>query len=215
VVLATNFNPSVLNEYWLVTKGIVSEGAINAEERVFLPQMVKVPTEEFKIFVVPDRLQFTIAEPAAGSAKMVKEKLGAVIELLPHTPYRAVGFNFNWVAATQDIGGFQATTKSMFVKEDSPLSSHFTESDARFGAYLSKDALGFRMRLDIKPIRGENPDGGLFEGLLYSFNFNKDLDAQTAVPDIIEALAHWEEAREISEKVFQDGTRWLGVDDDN
>ena len=207
VVTAENFNPSILGEAWLVKHGIITEDLL-ADERVFTPPFVRMPTPEFTIVAVPDRIQFMVANPTAEAQDLIESKVGSIVNLLPHTPYRAVGLNFHWEAITMTLDNYAKGLRQMFVKQDSSVYRYFAEVDARFGGYFSKDVLGFRLRLTIEPIAGER-DGTPFAGLRYHFNFNKDLKSDTAIKQIHDSLRRWSEVMNLSKDMFESTSGWL------
>ena len=71
---------------------------------------------------------------------MALEKVGAIVRLLPQTPYAAVGLNFTWLVqpSASDYDGF---CRALFFRTN-PLFTPFDTGDARFGGYLSRDVLG-------------------------------------------------------------------------
>lgn len=206
VIVAQSLNPSVFSELWLVRNGILEEG-IRSAESFFSPVAARVTTADFELLVLPERLQFAPGRPTDDAQQLVHRTVGRIVELLPHTPYRAFGINFEWSASTEDQALFCASIRRMFVPEASEVHSHFSEPDARFGGYLSKDALGFRLRLDIKPISRER-DGIKAEGLLYHFNFNLDLCTDRPADEIQEGIGKWGEARRLSQEIFESTTGW-------
>ena len=204
VVAAEKFNPSILTEFWLIKHKVMAEDA-KTGNWIFSPMMVSVSTHEFAILAVPDRLQFTLTNPAGDAQNLVEEKVGRIVDLLPHTPYRGLGFNFAWIATPKDLNGFVDRLRQMFMKEGCPPYDEFATPDARFGAYLSKDIFEFRMRLDIKPVK-RLQDGAQLEALVYNFNFHKDLQTDLVQDQISDALCRWTAIKDISRQVFERAT---------
>jgi len=209
VVAARNLNPSILSPVWLVKNGIVTEDAPQGEW-VIAPPLVQVPAPEFVIVAVPDHIQFAPRKPDSDVQNLVSAKLGAIVRLLPHTPYTAVGLNFHWSATTTDLDQYGAAQRAALVRSGSPIYDQFPSADARFGAYASADALGFRIKLTVLPINGMR-EGLRFEGLLYQFNFHRDLLVPDRAPgEIEEAIGLWTEARELSRAILDRSTEWIG-----
>ena len=79
----------------------------------------------------------------------------------------------------------------------------FDSEDARFGAYLSTDMLGCRLRLDARPVVmgiGEKKT----EHILFNFNFQQELsDPDSAVDTICSILSRWDDAKRESSKIIQ------------
>jgi hypothetical protein len=207
VLLADQFNPSILSEHWLVRHGIIPDEP-GAPDRVFVPGLVSVATTDFVLHAVPQRVQFSLRRPAEDGQAILEATLGSVVDLLPHTPYRAMGLNFSWSCVAGDRAAFASGLRAAFAPDGTVLGREFPEADARFGAYASRDVLAMRMRLDVKPVHSEL-GGQAVEGLAYEFNFHKDLDPDCPVEGIRDAIARWTEARGLSQCVFEATTRWV------
>jgi len=135
------------------------------------------------------------------AGQLIVDKVGRIVRLLPHTPYVAVGLNFVWhlIPNAAQFGEF---CKGLFFR-DNPLFTAFDVDDARYGAYLSKNSLGARLRLDIKPHRMGPPGEGT-ELLQFAFNYNLDLPrSAAAVEQILQMLRRWDEARRESQELVQ------------
>lgn len=202
VIIAKNLNPSLFSQLWLVKQGIVNEEDF-ASNCIFSPFVTQVFTPNFQLFVVPERLQFTLINKSEDSAEFIKEKVGTIIKSIPHTPYRAIGINFNWIVAPEppvDIFEFE---RKLFVKKEIAIYEQFSESDARFGAYLSKDIFGSRLRLDIKPVKPINPEKyeKVSNLLQLTFNYQLDLIEEGIIDRMFEFLNQWDQMKIYSEKL--------------
>jgi hypothetical protein len=207
VVVAQQFNPSILSEIWLAKHGIVPEGA-KTGEWLLTNQVVKIGTTDFIIMAIPERLQFTPVNATGDVQGLIEEKMGGIVDLLPHTPYSAVGLNFEWIVTTTDLAQFASRLRQEFTNENAPLYDAFREEDARFGAYLSKNVLRFRMGVNILPISGKTDDSPI-EGLQYRFNFTRELVQGDPVEQIHGAIRRWTEARDLSEEIFERTAGWI------
>lgn len=207
VILAQNLNPSIFTEKWLVDNSIIGpEGAQG--EYLFSPMMVQVPTQGFHLAVVPERLQLEVTQPDESAGEVLERKVGAIVDLLPHTPFRAIGFNFHWVAVTTETSRFAEELRARFAKTGAPLYEHFDGADARFGVYLSTDVDDFRLRLEVKPLRGVE-DARRFEGLAYAFNFHSDLSGERPSEQVKDRVRRWPELLETSRTIFDDSAGWV------
>lgn len=201
VVVAHHFNPTITDQIWLAKHKIIdpeeAEGGY-----IYTDALVQVQAKDFHLLIVPDKCQFTPAPTSEDSAQLIAERLGKLVEELPHTPYRAVGMNFVWrldadEAAVRDIGRRIAFVQS------SPLHQEFNVPDARFGTYLSKDSLGCRLKLDVKPFteqqkakEGDPKEGEPKSMIQFSFNYHRELAGEAdPVSAIKDALAQWSEAQ--------------------
>jgi len=201
VVIARQFNPSVANPLWLVKHGLIREDELG-EESAFTNVFAQIVTKEMVMVLTAEQLMFNpLGEPASKQEKAI-EKVGKFVELIPHTPYVAVGVNFNYHLVPEKIG-IPELTRSLFFVGDSPLHSVFNTPDSRFGGYLSKDVLGCRLKLDVKPAFGQlidEPQAKHF--ILMNFNFHADLATENdPVRKIKEVLSKWNEASELSKTI--------------
>src|SRR5579875_3202168 len=195
VVVAQQFNPSVISQLWLVQHGLLGEDEFQPG-CIFTDMFVQVRSRQFHMLVVPEQLQFVPNVPAGEEQDLLVDKVGTIIQTLPHTPFRALGLIFNWFLVPPD-GDVAKLTRQLFFREEPALYRHFATEDAHFGAYLSKDSLGFRLKLDAKPILvpGEN---GPQARVLFAFNFHADLKEDSA-QQIQTCLLQWDNARREAE----------------
>jgi hypothetical protein len=203
VIAARHFNPSILTQMWLVRRGVVREEEFGAAS-IFTEHLCQVNTQRFNLLVVPDMLQFAADPSVAQEDALIAERVGGLVDALPHTPYTGIGLNFTWHEASKEAT--TALTRRLFFRPDVPPYTRFDVPDARFGSYLSKGFRTARLKLDIKPITVRRPEVPPEERLQFLFNFHKDLggDGDTAVTDIHESLRLWGEAKRESESIVAD-----------
>jgi len=195
VLLARQFNPSVLSQVWLSRNGILdAEGTVKANS-IFAENLVQAVTDDFVLAVLPDQLQFVPTVEPASQQKLIEDKLGALVNKLPHIPYRAVGLNFNWhlIVDQEDVPAF---TRKLFAGRDDGLYERFRDSNARFGAYFSKDFAAFRMKVDIKPT-SVDVDGEQEDRIQFGFNFHSAFQQESdAVAEVLNRFGQWNSVRE-------------------
>ena len=207
VVAAHQFNPSIFKQLWLVKNHIVDEDDFG-DGCLFSDPAVKVESGRFGLLVVAPQLQFVPKVPPEEQEQLIVEKVGAMVQALPHTPYTAVGLNFFWHLRPED-SDVPALTRELFHVPKKPLFRQFESEGSRFGGYFSKDILGCRLKLDIKPIflppeeEGENN-----EVLQFAFNFHLDVpqEGDDAVRCIERQLGHWNEARDAATQIVEETT---------
>ena len=139
VVVAHQFNPSVVSQLWLVRNGILEEEDF-LPGCVFTDVAVQVVSREFRLMVTPQQCQFTPNMSADQAQALVSDKLGTLVRRLPHTPYSGTGLNFTW-HLIPDNAEVSAVSRDLFFRAGRPPFSEFDVEDARFGAYMSKQAL--------------------------------------------------------------------------
>jgi hypothetical protein len=197
VIAARYFNPSVFNQLWLHRNELINEKEFETGS-VFTDGLVQVKTPTFVIMVVPDQLQFVPLKQDDEDEGLIVGKIGRIVELLLHTPYTAVGFNFVWHMQLADLDIRQLTRK-LFFKAESAFFKEFDTPDAQFGGYASKDMFGCRLKVDIKPITVlEEPS----ERVQFAFNYHRDMTSSVdVVREIRDVLEHWNDARAEAERI--------------
>ena len=200
VIAARQFNPSVMSQLWLIDNQIVERDEFEPG-CIFTDMIVQANAAPFVLFVTPEQLQFTPRAAPEGQQGVIVERLGRIVQALPHTPYFAIGLNFTWHFTPEriDVGRI---SRDLFYLETSAVFREFGAEDARFGGYLSKNALGLRMKLDVKPMTNRTDDQ-VFEFMQFAFNFNLDVNREANAPDaILGALNRWHEADEESKRIM-------------
>ena len=197
VIVAQNLNPSIFSQLWLIRNQVFQEDEFKGDF-YFSPAAVNVKGQAAELLVVPERLQLTVTQ-ADNQDEVIKLILTKVVTALPHTPYKAVGFNFEWISEPVDKVKFPQVIREMFVSDRNPLARFFAAEDSRFGIYMSTDVGNMRLRLDVKPL----PE----EALRFSFNFHQGLDPENAVDMIVTMLDDWPTARDLSEKIVKEASQ--------
>jgi hypothetical protein len=198
VVVAQQFNPSIITQIWLRDNGVLAAEDFQ-EGSLYSDVIVQVRSRLFHMLVLPDQLQFVPVGPPEGHEQLVVDRLGAIVRTLPHTPYRALGINFSWHLTPAD-GNITGLTRSLFFDRNRALYRHFDVENAHFGGYLSRDFAGFRLRLDIKPILVPTT-AGPENRLQFGFNFHCDL-GEAGVRQIEQGLRRWNEARQETDRII-------------
>lgn len=198
VVVATQFNPSIVNHQWLDKHKIVPSDDIDPARSIVAPGVVQIfsTTQQFNLLVVPNRLHLEIGEPTDDSQKLVHDTIGKIVETLPETPYTALGINFTWLIEG-DTSALQSWEKANLLGNKNPLFDLFQTEDARFGAYLSKNVRDHRLKLKIQPmtLKNKNVDRNVIQFL---FNYHRDLTDGQEVSELRESFSRWNELRESS-----------------
>lgn len=199
VIAARQFNPSVFSQLWLIDNGILQPDG-------FLPgclyseHVVNVAASDFSLVVLPPQLQLV---PNCGNEQRLIERVaGGIVRALPHTPYQGVGLNFQWLVWS-DERPTNTAARQLFFSNDRRIYRFFVPDDASFGAYLSKDVLGCRLKLDIKPTTIEQ-GGEKKDRILFMFNFHLDVPAQGGVVAIEQHLQIWDAAKAMATEIVHD-----------
>jgi len=196
VVVANQFNLSIVTQYWLIKHEIISEKDFK-ENCIFSPGFSDIRTDYLQFILTPQSLTFSpLLDDSEKQAELANNKLGSIIRLLPETPYSALGINFVWHVDPEQIS-VNEIGRNLFFKEKSPLFKEFDNKDAKFGAYMSKDILGFRLKLDIKPTL-ITLDGALCSRLRFVFNYHLNLTVEDKIQSISESLSKWKESKDLA-----------------
>ncbi len=199
VIAAKQFNPSVLSQIWLVKHQIIAENEFEPHS-VFTDVIVQVRTKRFQLVAIPEQFQFAPAADENNAASLIEDKVGKIVSELSHTPYRGIGMNFLWHLAPNEEAMAALTRRIFFHENTNPFKS-FDTADAHFGAYMSKNIFGGRLRLDIRPV--PSPDNKQ-QYLQFSFNFNRDInEGEDSVAIIKEAISHWNDAQDEAKSIIQ------------
>ena len=199
VVVAQNFNPSMTSQLWLVRNGVVPEGDF-LPGCIFTDLLVQVRTRRFSLLFTPEQFQLVPAPGEDNPHALMQETIGRIVEMLPHTPYRALGLNFTW-HLTPEGGDVAALSRRLFFSSGRPLFRDFDAPDASFGAFLSRDLLGFRLKLDVKPVTVPPAATSGTQRLQLLYNFHADLpEGEEAVARLQQHLRRWGEAAETARR---------------
>jgi len=192
VILADPWNPAMFNQHWLINNKIFVE---NEEllAAISAPQVSNFRTKQFNILVLPTQLQFEINPELS---EYPYNKLVEILQRVDYAPIRAIGVNFKWKQDTEGEA-IPKFTRSNYCYSDSSIFRKFTDDNAKFGLYLSKDFLTSRLKLNILPIREKSGD----EYVQYSFNYHHDLNKETDYQKAIDIVKNW--------KAYFDHTRQI------
>lgn len=206
VLTAHTFNPSIFTETWL-QKNEVLDASKFVGVRVFSPEVAQFQTAEVQVVVVPPQLQITFSDKAA-DVELPRFIARRVVELLPHTPYQALGLNFTYFVSPPAETDFFAYDRALFGTGECTLLKEFSVADAKFGRYFSKDVGGARLRLDIKPIKAGPKNANMLQ---FDFNFHHDLagvEPSDRVKTLVKFIGTWNELREYAKKLTDVGSNF-------
>lgn len=195
------FNPSVFNQYWLHSKGII-EGSQVKEGSIFSPGLAQVITEDMNLVVTPEQIQ--IASIKTESAKEINT-INAVelVKSMDDFSLNAMGLNFNWLIEGIEESNSEIS-KRFFYCDKNPASSFFNSEDAMFGGYLSKDInTDIRLKLDVKPVNlVDIRQTQQRQALQFGFNFHSDLNVANQKEKVVEIIENYDEWYNISRDII-------------
>ena len=185
VILASNYNPSIVSKEWLYQKGIFTETVRNF---VHTPVFALVESEEFSLMVDEQRLQLTVkkvTEDNLNSSGSIAERF---VDILAETPYKAVGLNYHYT----------------FSKEICDLRTIFSPNDAKLSELLSStyelgDTVVFEFEKFIVTFTF-SPSLGKEQQTRISFNFHSDT---TNVGEVKQRLSSQMRTLEKAERIIE------------
>lgn len=183
VIIANNFNPSILREHWLIEKGILTNGEIIGDF-TFSNQAVNYRTKDYVLTALANQIQIQII--GGNPSEIISKTLLKVTNLLPHVPYIAVGINFNWELFPQLDETDQKLSEKLFYSNQVPAFSSLYSENSFFGAYVSKDFHLGRMKLDMKPsMRQTLPNSNTERFINFAFNYHHDVRQDATINNIL------------------------------
>lgn len=198
VIVGVNFSPLSYNHHWLIKNNIVSEEQI-LKESFFTQDFTQIVTNDFFVSVFLNQMTFTLkAEKYTDEIIKTYEKF---ISNLTDVNFTAIGVNFIRSINNDDEENKNLSREHFFF-ENSEIHKLFDKPDARFGVYLSKDYLGSRLKLDIKPKNIVNTTTNIITKVIgFSFNFHLDLKVNK-LNSIIGQIKNWQKFNDYSEEIL-------------
>jgi len=207
VLTAQTFNPSVFTETWLSEYHVLPTDKL-VGVRVFAPQVAQFQVSEVQVLVAPPKMQITFPILPEGDNHQLACRIASrTVELLPHTPYKALGLNFDYFVPPAEGQDFNEYDRALFGDGASKLLGEFTTSDSRFGRYFSKDYGEARLKVDVKPVKAGPQNKNLLQ---FSFNFHHaipEVPLEERARILIRMISTWEELRNYSQRLVEIGSQ--------
>lgn len=159
VILARNYNPSIVSKEWLYEKNIVKETVTNF---VHTPPLSVVETERISFVLDENRLQISLKSITTESIESLPKIAAGFVSCLPETPFVTIGFNYSY-----NIPKETSRLKSLFAIDDTKLKELFSEN-CEVGLIVSFPFKAFIVRMTAPPIRGK------ITRITMDFNFHSD-----------------------------------------
>ena len=159
VVLASNYNPSIVSKEWLYQRAIFTEPVANF---VHTPVFSLVENENFSLTVDEGRFQITVKKVTQAHLNAMSAMAGRFVEILPETPYKAVGMNYHY-----NVPSEQCNLNAMLSPDKAKLKKLLL-SDYELGAMFRFNFEDFVVNFSVQPSFGR---GHQFR---MSFNFHSD-----------------------------------------
>lgn len=115
VVLASNYNPSIVSKEWLGKKEIFTSQINNF---VHTPVLSVVENDDYAFAVDEQKLQLIIKKPSPKNIENSSKMVSLFVDALPETPFKSIGINYNYVFPKSNCGlDILFSTKERKIKE--------------------------------------------------------------------------------------------------
>lgn len=185
VVLANNYNPSIVSRDWVISKQLLSEPIGNF---VHTPAFSLIENNNFSLAVDMDRLQLSVKEPNTENIKRMPQIIKKSFTLLPETPYRSIGFNF--VYEVQVENDF---LKNILSPNEQNIKKLFS-AKYELGLVVSFEFESFIVRVNISPAKPKEK--------VRTVNFNFHIGIHE-VEEAKETLDLYEKVLQKTERTFK------------
>lgn len=174
VLIAAQFNPSLITPLWLTKFGIVREEELQPEG-IYTPAIVQFRTAVLELTALPDRV--TVGFLSFQLHKRAIEQVKKLVKIVPHTPYIALGCNFLFRVAAPSPERLAELSHERFYTPSAGIFDAVPAEGRMLGgsAYWLLDQGRGRGRVEVKP------EGTHF---LLSFNFHFDVK-ESAEPAVV------------------------------
>lgn len=166
VILARNYNPSIVSKDWLQDKGLL-RGAVS--NFVHTPAFSLVQTDQLALVVDENRLQLSLQRPSEWTLRILRDTADDFVQALPETPYTGVGFNLHYQVPKEEF-----VLESLLSVNRERLAGLVGERN-EMGGKIVFEYNGFVAKMDISPSLGED------EAVRVDFNFHADIRGSSEV----------------------------------
>ncbi len=103
VVLASNYNPSIISKEWLYQKGIFTDTVSNF---IHTPVFALIESEDLSLVVDERKLQITTKKINRDTLNKLITIATKFVDILPETPYKGLGLNYHYTFSREncDLG---------------------------------------------------------------------------------------------------------------
>lgn len=212
VIRAKQFNPTIFSQRWLIDNRIFKED--DFKKFIFMPVVSQVSSKDFQLLVTPDILQFVLLQTKTLEEEhgIVREILAKIIDLLPHTPFTSMGFNFNWLLTLDDDEKTVSYLKNVFFGENE-FFKLFAADKTLVGSLLKVDWNEAKLTLKIQPedvhVTDAERKGVAHIGIALDFNYHFGVPEDNVSGTLIGYLNRWSEGRQYSEYIVDSFMRGL------
>ena len=168
IILARNYNPSIVSKEWLYQKNIIKEPVANF---IHTPPLSLVETERVSFVLDEDSLRISLKTVSSEGIEALPNIATKFVSCLPETPFKAVGFNYGYHIAKES-----SRLEALFSPNSAKLKELFSGS-YEIGEVVIFSFKGFSVRMRAFPSREEATK------IPIDFNFHSDSQDVKAVEE--------------------------------
>ena len=159
VILARNYNPSIVSKEWLYQKNIIKDTVINFAHT---PPFSLVETERISFVLDENRLQISLKTITPEGIELLPKIATEIVSCLPETPFVAAGFNYSYY-----LSKGSRRLETLFSPSDAKLKELFAE-DYEIGGMVCFHFKEFIVTMSAPPVKGETTKVAI------NFNFHSE-----------------------------------------
>lgn len=164
VIIASNYNPSIVSKEWLYQKKIFTEPVANF---VHTPPFSLVENENFHLTVDEGRFQIAVKRVTVDRLNAMTHMAETFVKILSETPYKAVGLNYQY-----DVPREKCDLGAIFSPDNDRI-RELLSSEFEVGATIRFKVEDFTTILTIQPSFGKQRQSRV------SFNFHSNIASVT------------------------------------
>lgn len=168
VILARNYNPSIVSKEWLYEKNIIRETVNNF---VHTPLLSHVETAQISLILDENRLQLSLKNVSTQNIEVLTKIATDFISCLPETPYIGLGFNYRYNMPKRND-----RLKELFSPDNAKLRLLFS-GDYHVGFIISFTFKRFITRISVPPV------GEKVTSIVLDLNYHSDCRGAKAIKE--------------------------------
>lgn len=168
VILARNYNPSIVSKEWLYQKNIIKETVANF---IHTPPLSLVETERVSFVLDEDSLRISLKTISPEGIEALPKIAAKFVSCLSETPFKAVGFNYGYHIAKES-----SRLEALFAPNSAELKELFS------GSYEIGEVVNFPFKQFIVRMRAL-PSREKATTIPIDFNFHSDSQDAKAVEE--------------------------------
>ncbi len=198
IVFVGFFQPSKFDKFFFIKNGLVKEDEI-LEPSVFSPEVVQFRTTGVSIAILLNQIIIHQVDILQDRIDEIAQKLIQSSDL----EITAIGINITWNLSPDE--SLENSTKNFFLNERNEMFSKFFNSDnVMYGAYVSKDISGGRLKLEIKPQVSKRLHDNIeiARFISFAFNYHFDHDKSKNFDTLLNAVKNYKNFIKESEEIM-------------